>query len=508
MQIYLSCKEIKFTYLKLWIMKTKLLFLALLSTITIYAQTQIGSDIDGEAVDDHSGWSVSISSDGSVVAIGAPSNDGNGRSSGHVRVYQNNSGIWTQIGSDIDGEAQDDVSGCSVSISSDGSILAIGAYLNDGTANASGHVRVYQNLAGVWTQIGDDIDGESQANHSGYSVSLSSDGSVVAIGANISGYASGQVRVFQNHSGVWTQVGADIDGEASPDNSGWSVSLSSDGSVVAIGAIYNDGNGSNSGHVRVYQNLSGVWTQIGDDIDGEAAEDRSGFSVSLSSDGSVVAIGAPYNSGNGTLSGHVRVYQNLSGVWTQIGEDIDGETAFDESGSSICLSSDGSMVAIGAHSTGTGNTKGYVRIYQNLSGVWSQIGTDIDGETAGDHSGHSVSLSSDGSTVAIGAPYNYENGTGPNSGHVRVYDLSALLSLADNQISKNFAIYPNPVNNYLQLQLATTLEYKKATIYNYFGQLILQSKTTTINVSDLASGVYFLEVETNTGKGVKKFIKK
>ena len=453
MQIYLSCKEIKFTYLKLWIMKTKLLFLALLSTITIYAQTQIGSDIDGEAVDDHSGWSVSISSDGSVVAIGAPSNDGNGRSSGHVRVYQNNSGIWTQIGSDIDGEAQDDVSGCSVSISSDGSILAIGAYLNDGTANASGHVRVYQNLAGVWTQIGDDIDGESQANHSGYSVSLSSDGSVVAIGANISGYASGQVRVFQNHSGVWTQVGADIDGEASPDNSGWSVSLSSDGSVVAIGAIYNDGNGSNSGHVRVYQNLSGVWTQIGDDIDGEAAEDRSGFSVSLSSDGSVVAIGAPYNSGNGTLSGHVRVYQNLSGVWTQIGEDIDGETAFDESGSS-------------------------------------------------------VSLSSDGSTVAIGAPYNYENGTGPNSGHVRVYDLSALLSLADNQISKNFAIYPNPVNNYLQLQLATTLEYKKATIYNYFGQLILQSKTTTINVSDLASGVYFLEVETNTGKGVKKFIKK
>ena len=60
MQIYLSCKEIKFTYLKLWIMKTKLLFLALLSTITIYAQTQIGSDIDGEAVDDHSGWSVSM----------------------------------------------------------------------------------------------------------------------------------------------------------------------------------------------------------------------------------------------------------------------------------------------------------------------------------------------------------------------------------------------------------------------------------------------------------------
>jgi hypothetical protein len=483
-------------------MKTKLLFLALLNTVTIYSQTQIGSDIDGEATGDHSGWSVSISSDGSVVAIGAPSNE----NSGHVRVYQNNSGVWTQIGSDIDGEAENDASGTAVSLSSDGNILAVGAPLNNGTANTSGHVRVYQNLSGVWTQIGDDIDGESAGDRSGISVSLSSDGSIVAIGAYTSGLASGQVRVYQNNSGVWTQVGEDIDGEASPDNFGCSVSLSSDGSVVAIGAVYNDGNGDNSGHVRIFQNTGGNWIQIGDDIDGEAEGDQSGHSVSLSADGNIVAIGARFNDGNGTLSGHVRVYQNLSGVWTQIGDDIDGEETLDQAGSSVSLSSDGSLLAIGAYNAGTGNSKGYVRIYQNLSGVWTQIGPDIDGEAPEDESGRSVSLSSDGSTIAIGAPNN--NGNGSDSGHVRIYDLSAILSLEDNEISKNFAIYPNPVNNHLQLQLATNLEYKKATIYNYFGQLILQSKTTTINVSDLASGVYFLEVETNTGKGVKKFIKK
>lgn len=487
-------------------MKTKLLFLALLSTITIYSQMQIGSDIDGEALFDRSGWSVSISSDGSIVAIGAPYNDGNGESSGHVRVYQNNSGIWTQIGADIDGEAALNNSGWSISLSSDGSVVAIGAPYNDENGEDSGHVRVYQNNSGIWTQIGDDIDGEAQADHSGFSVSLSSDGSIVAIGANTSGSASGQVRIYQNNSGVWTQIGTDIDGEAALDNSGWSVSLSSDGSIVAIGAPYNDENGNNSGHVRVYQNNSGVWTQIGNDIDGEADEDLSGTSVSLSSDGNVLAIGAPYNDGNGTLSGHVRVYQNLAGVWTQIGDDIDGEAALDGSGSSVSLSSDGSLVAIGAYNAGTGNSRGSVRIYQNFSGVWTQIGTDIDGEAPEDESGRSVSLSSDGSVVAVGAPNN--NGNGNDSGHVRVYDLSALLSLADNEISKNFAVYPNPVNNYLQLQLATTLKYKKATIYNYFGQLVLQSKTTTINVSNLASGVYFLEVETNTGKGVKKFIKK
>ncbi|MCH7525472.1 MAG: T9SS C-terminal target domain-containing protein, partial [Bacteroidetes bacterium] len=63
----------------------------------------------------------------------------------------------------------------------------------------------------------------------------------------------------------WTQVGADINGEAADDNSGSSVSFSSDGSIVAIGAPLNDGNGTNSGHVRIYQNISGTWTQTGVD---------------------------------------------------------------------------------------------------------------------------------------------------------------------------------------------------------------------------------------------------
>ena len=39
---------------------------------------------------------------------------------------------------------------------------------------------------------------------------------------------------------------------------------------------YNDGNGTDAGHVRVYENVSGTWTQMGSDIDGEAAGDQSG----------------------------------------------------------------------------------------------------------------------------------------------------------------------------------------------------------------------------------------
>ena len=218
----------------------------------------------------------------------------------------------TKIGSDIDGEAAGDLSGFSVSLSSNGTIVAIGAVNNDGTHTNAGHVRVYhQNVSGSRTEIGDDIDGEAAGDLSGYSVSLSSNGSIVAIGAvhnDGNGSNTGHVRVYQNVSGTWTQLGSDIDGEAANDQSGYSVSLSSDGSIVAIGAEYNDGNGLSSGHVRVYQNVSGTWTQLGGDINGEAAGNRSGNSVSLSGNGTIVAIGASHNDGNGLSSGHVRIY--------------------------------------------------------------------------------------------------------------------------------------------------------------------------------------------------------
>ena len=109
----------------------------------------------------------------------------------------------------------------------------------------------------------------------------------------------------------FSQIGADIDGEAAGDISGSSVAMSADGSRVAIGAVGNDGNGSDSGQVRVYTLVNGVWTQTGADIDGEAAGDASGWSVAMSANGSRVAIGATWNDGNGNEAGQVRVYEGV-----------------------------------------------------------------------------------------------------------------------------------------------------------------------------------------------------
>jgi hypothetical protein len=403
--------------------------------------TQVGSDIDGEHSGDRFGTSVSLSSDGKTVAIGAPLNDGNGSNedSGHVRVYSWDGTSWTQVGSDIDGEFLDDRAGTSVSLSSDGKTVAIGAPHNDPNKNGndsdSGRIRIYSWDGTSWTQVGGDIDGEYSddwhgwSGWSGTSVSLSSDGKTVAIGAPRNGghgsdYGSGHVRVYSWDGTSWTQVGSDIDGQYYYSYFGYSVSLSSDGKTVAIGAPRNGGNGSSSDNVRVFSWDGTSWTQVGSDIDGEYSFDRSGTSVSLSSDGKTVAIGAPYNYGNGSTSGHVRVYSWDATSWTQVGSDIDGEYLGDESGTSVSLSSDGKTVAIGAPwNDGNRSGSGHVRVFSWDGTSWTQVGGDIDGEFMSDLSGDAVSLSSDGKTVAIGAPWNNGNGSNYSSGHVRIFTL-------------------------------------------------------------------------------------
>jgi hypothetical protein len=378
---------------------------------------QLGDDIDGEAAGDFSGKCVALSSDGSIVAIGASQHDGN---SGHVRIFEWNNELWSQLGGDIDGEAVNNYSGHSVALSSDGSIVAIGAPYDDGNGGNAGHVRIFKWNNQLWSQLGGDIDGEAAFNYSGVSVALSSDGSIVAISAPYNGGRTGHVRIFKLNNEFWSQLGRDIDGEAAGNFSSTSVALSSDGLTVALGAPNNSGNGLDAGHVRIFKWNTELWSQLGGDIDGEAAGDHNGRYVALSCDGSTVAVGAYGNDGNGSNAGHVRIFKWNNQLWSQLGGDIVGEAATDVSGWSLALSSDGSTVAIGApDNNGNGSRAGHARIFKWNNGLWSQLGGDSDGEAAGDGSGFVVAISSDGSTVGIGAPYNDCNGG--NSGHVRIF---------------------------------------------------------------------------------------
>ena len=210
---------------------------------------------------------------------------------------ENPSNTWAQVGGDLNGEAADDRFGQSVALSSDGTRLAVGGHQNDGTGSNAGHVRVFNWSGSAWIQLGGDIDGEAANDYFGTSVALSSDGTILAVGAyandGAAGTDAGHARVFEYHQGssTWIQLGGDIDGEAAGDNSGYSVAISSDGTRLAVGATSNDGTGTDAGHVRVFDWSGSVWTQVGADIDGEAAGDNFSVSVALSSDGTRLAVG-------------------------------------------------------------------------------------------------------------------------------------------------------------------------------------------------------------------------
>lgn len=493
----------------------KILLIPFLICSLAYSQTQIGSDIDGTGIDDHLGTSVAMSSDGNVIAVGAPNNDGNRADSGLVRVYENIGGTWTQVVGDINGEAENDLSGTSVALSYDGNIVAIGAPKNDGASGAdSGHVRVYENQNGTWVQVGNDIDGKAAGIESGTSVALSLDGSIVVIGAPLNGTGAdefrGQVSIYENQNGTWVQKGSDLNGEAAYDEFGTSVSISTNNNIIAVGAPGNGiAPGANSGHVRVFQYTSTDWVQMGNDIDGTGHTDQSGSSISLGLNGHAVAIGAVWGGGNGIASGRARIYRynQTNNAWYQDGNDIEGDNVLYHFGTSVSLSQNADVVAIGAiggiADNGNGAATGQVRIYKRSQGTWDKVGSDIDGENSGDRFGTSVSLSLNGNTVAIGGISNDEGAD--DSGHVRVYDLSAVLSSDDFVISQ-FAIFPNPVRNTLQIKLNAGLILEKVHIYNTLGQMIKEDVTPAVDVSSLSNGVYFAKINTDRGEAVKKFI--
>ena len=379
------------------------------------------------------------------MAIGSPKSDSNGVDSGEVRVYSWDGSAWNPKGNVMVGESAGDNFGWSVSIDANGDTVAIGAPFNSDIGNKNGHARVYEFDGNIWQQKGSDLDGAEIGDHAGSSVSLSSNGNTLAIGSkwnDANGSDSGHVRIYlwtaSNNNFYWRQLGQDINGEAQGDSSGDSVAISEDGDIVAIGAAFNDSStGIESGHVRVYEldtsTSQGSWQQIDSNIDGESAGDRFGHSVAISarsmSEGIKlrVATGAPLNTDNGVGSGHVRVFENLNG-WNQIGNDIDGDVAEDRSGHSVAINRTGNIVAVGSYwNDANGDSAGRVKVYylsQDALGnyIWEQLGQDIDGEATLDQSGWSISLSSDGYTVAIGA--NTNDGSALNAGHVRIYKLT------------------------------------------------------------------------------------
>ncbi|KIA88047.1 T9SS type A sorting domain-containing protein [Kaistella jeonii] len=455
----------------------KLLFILLLLPVIGLAQTRIGQDIVGEYENGELGDKVVMSSNGNILAVGGY---GYNNDTGYVSVFKNENNNWVKIGESLYGEAEYNSFGKSLSISSNGNILAI-------SIPGAGNVHVYENFGGSWVQIGKFID--IYVNSSDNAVSLSSDGTIIAIGSS-----TDHVRIYKYMSGNWMQVGEDIYGEIAGENFGDSISLSSDGNTLAVGA---PGSGANEGKLRIFKNQSDTWVQSGNTIVG--GNNFFGEQVSLSSDGKRVAVSRWNCCSN---RGKVSVFENDGDNWIQIGQDIFGVNNNESIGDhGLSLSPNGNILAVGARYSGI------VRVYQYKNQQWSLL-TELTGNLNGsqDFFGNAISLSSEGNFISIGAPI-YDSEL-IDSGRVSVYDLSALLSVKKNAIAR-LSLYPNPTKNILNIKANDRISSIK--IYNLIGQQVLSMAPNTmyeeIDMSKFKLGIYIIMIEIGEQKTTYKIVK-
>jgi len=163
----------------------------------------------------------------------------------------------------------------------------------------------------------------------------------------------GAARIFQLDEGTGSYVPIwDIYGEALGDQCGFSVSMSRSGRRIAVGSIGSDKNGENAGQVRIYEEdeIAKTWTLV-HDIIGEQETTLFGTSVSLSQDGSSIAVGAPYHSEGAdmTKNGRSYVYREVQeSEWEQIGQPIYGASSNDLFGWPVSFLPNAQFVSVGS----------------------------------------------------------------------------------------------------------------------------------------------------------------
>lgn len=449
------------------------------------------------------GGAVELSADGNTLVIGAPGDNSAGTgvlgtseadtsvaSAGAVYVFTRSAGgAWAQVAylKPSDAPTAYLTFGKSISLSADGYRLAVGAMGHDGTATNSGAVYVFSrnNASGSsWSQMGNaplkpsNPMGEGQF---GSSVALSGDGQSLAVGAfaessadntistgaggasNASYTFAGAVYVLRYNAGAskWEQTHyIKPSNNQSGGRFGWSVALSKNGSVLAVGGIGDASNATGvsasastdtsagfSGAVFLFEKNTGNWTQTTYFKASNArASARFGQSVSLSDDGTTLAVGSDFETSaakgvNPTNPGPEDVSANNAGAayvfkkggagWTQTYIKASNARPGSTFGRSVRLSADGkalvvgspseSSAALGVNGTAPGQDDtslmyaGAAYTFALVNGAWGQTGylkasTVARANNVGIAS--AITTSNGTFTVAVGASSNPSSDTG------------------------------------------------------------------------------------------------
>ncbi|MCB1978776.1 MAG: hypothetical protein KDF25_05285 [Burkholderiaceae bacterium] len=408
---------------------------------------------------------VVLSADGATLAVGAPSEASTTRLAGAGAVYvfsRSAAGAWSQqVRLQASSPAAKMAFGASLALSSDGNTLAVGAPeersnarginsdASNGDAYGAGAVYTFHRSGGAWSQQAYvkarntpqkvatcsrlDISGTMTfpctPQHFGFSVALSADGNLLAVGApeegadftqglggvvgsawrfgteTIFGGGVGAVHTFARTSGTWAEQAYLPGSSADPSMArfGAVLALSSDGTVLAA---------STDKDVSVLTQLSGTWsapTQVWR----QPPERGSQQPFALSGDGSTLA----FVDGSAGPDVQLQTFTRAGAVWAQQPAlPVKSADRYFSESTMLSLSADGRTLALGNPddasnapgingnaSNQAADSAGAVNIYRRTGATWSHSAyLKAPQPQVRARLGISVALSGDASTLAVG----------------------------------------------------------------------------------------------------------
>ena len=113
-----------------------------------------------------------------------------------------------------------------------------------------------------------------------------------------------------------------------------------------------------------------------------------------------------------------------------------------------------------------------------------------------------------GQTILKNVPFNITSFEFDPDKHLISKNNTVTLSTNSFELENAISISPNPVNDQLHIQLPTSIDLEKVTVFNSLGQKVAESNSTTLSIAEVATGVLFVEIATTSGTYHKKIIKK
>lgn len=350
--------------------------------------------------------------------------------------------------------------GRSLAVSGDGQTIAVGAPFDEGAGLRSGRVFVFKKGATAWAQEAVlTASNEAAYDTFGYAVALSTDGDTLLVGApgvdaSANAHDTGAAWVFRRTGTTWAEEAILSTTSAPGDGLGWSVALSGDGQLAALGAPFEDSdasgvNGSvsnaggqpSSGAVFLFAAAGTSWSRTAFvKAPNRGTNDNFGRAVALSRDGKTLVVGAEGEDGaartingadndDGFNRGAAYVYSAATGSW-RFDATLKAPNAddLDRFGAALAVSDDGSTVAVGAPAEGGegvgvaslpdmngAETSGAVYVFRHAAAWTFDAYVKTTNSGPGDAAGTSVALSGDGATLVVGAPGEDSDSTGVES---------------------------------------------------------------------------------------------